>query len=132
MFRMTPHILRNLAARKATRRYPVETRPPFDRVRGELFNDIGRCNFCGICAVKCPSRCIAVDRKAGTWTCDPFVCVYCGVCVDTCPSKSLCQSNRYRSPARQREVIALKGRPPGKKAKPEPDPVEPGLDPSVH
>jgi formate hydrogenlyase subunit 6/NADH:ubiquinone oxidoreductase subunit I len=128
MFKMTPHIMRNLAARKATRRYPVETRAHFDKVRGELVNDIVRCIFCGICAVKCPSQCIAVDKKAGTWTCDPFVCIYCGVCVDICPSKSLYQLTRYRGPAREREVIALQGQPPRRKGKP--DPVEPVPDPS--
>ena len=51
MFKMTPNILRNLAARKSTRRYPREVRETFDRVRGELVNDIRRCVFCGACEV---------------------------------------------------------------------------------
>ena len=119
MFKMTPNILRNLAVKKSTRRYPLEVREPFDKVRGELINDIERCIFCGSCALKCPSRCLEVDKKACTWTYDPFACVYCGVCVDICPSKSLFQKTQYRPPVAERLTITLQGQ-PRKKEKPVP------------
>jgi len=109
MFKMTHNILRNLVVQKSTRRYPVEVRETFDKVRGELVNDIARCIFCGTCEVKCPSQCIEVDRKAAIWTCDPFACVYCGVCVDTCPAKSLFQKTQYRSAADKRVMISMQG-----------------------
>jgi ech hydrogenase subunit F len=109
MFKMTHNILRNLVVSKSTRRYPVEVRETFDKVRGELVNDIVRCIFCGTCEVKCPSQCIEVDRKAAVWTCDPFACVYCGVCVDTCPAKSLFQKTQYRGPEDQRVMIRMQG-----------------------
>ncbi|MCU0592289.1 MAG: 4Fe-4S binding protein [Desulfobacterales bacterium] len=111
MFRMTPNIMRNLAVRKSTRRYPAEVREPFAHVRGELINDIERCIFCGTCEVKCPSQCIQVDKKACLWTYDPFACVYCGVCSDTCPAKSLYQKTQYRSPIGERLIITLQGQP---------------------
>jgi len=116
MFKMTPNIVRNLVVRKSTRRYPAVVREPFDRVRGELINDIESCIFCGTCEIKCPSQCIQVDKKACIWTCDPFACVYCGVCVDTCPAKSLYQKTAYRSPTGERLVIRQQGQ-PRKKAK---------------
>jgi ech hydrogenase subunit F len=103
--------MRNLAARKATRRYPAQVRETFEKVRGELVNDIERCIFCGTCEVKCPSRCIEVDKKACIWTYDPFACVYCGVCVDTCPAKSLLQKNQYRPPVGERLTIRMQGQP---------------------
>ena len=109
MFKMTHNILRNLVVKKSTRRYPFEVRETFDKVRGELVNDIARCIFCGTCEVKCPSQCIEVDRKAAVWTCDPFACVYCGVCVDTCPAKSLFQKTQYRRPEDQRVMISMQG-----------------------
>ena len=40
MFKMTHNILRNLVVKKSTRRYPFEVRETFDKVRGELVNDI--------------------------------------------------------------------------------------------
>ncbi len=119
MFKMTPNILRNLLVKKSTRRYPREVRDPFDRVRGELINNMQACNFCGVCAAKCPSQCITVDKKAGVWTCNPFSCVYCGVCVDACPAQSLSQEQRYRSPVTEPVLISLKGQ-PKKPARPKP------------
>jgi ech hydrogenase subunit F len=132
MFKMTHNILRNLVVQKSTRRYPVEVRETFDKVRGELVNDIVRCIFCGTCEVKCPSQCIEVDRKAAVWTCDPFACVYCGVCVDTCPAKSLFQKTQYRGPEGKRVMIRMQGelkkkaKEKGKESEKEkPAPVEP-------
>jgi len=135
MFKMTHNILRNLVVTKSTRRYPFEVRDTFEKVRGELVNDIARCIFCGTCEVKCPSQCIEVDRKAAVWTCDPFACVYCGVCVDTCPAKSLFQKTQYRGPEGRRVMIRMQGElkkkakekgKEGEKEKPTPpEPTEP-------
>jgi ech hydrogenase subunit F len=111
MFKMTSNIMRNLVVKKSTRMYPAEVRPTFDKVRGELINDIESCILCGTCAVKCPSQCIAVDKKVYTWTYDPFACVYCGVCVDTCPVKCLSQKTQYRAPIDERLIITLQGKP---------------------
>ncbi|MGE5257540.1 MAG: 4Fe-4S dicluster domain-containing protein [Hyphomicrobiales bacterium] len=116
MFKMTPNIMRNLVVKKSTRRYPYEVREPFDKARGELLNEIERCIFCGMCATKCPSQCIEVDKQTYKWNYDPFACVYCGVCVDICPSKSLHQKAQYRKPVAERLTISLQGQ-PRKKAK---------------
>jgi ech hydrogenase subunit F len=111
MFKMTPNIMRNLVVKKPTRRYPVEVREPFAKVRGELINDIERCIFCGTCEVKCPSQCLAVDKKSYVWVYDPMACVYCGVCVDTCPAKCLSQKTQYRAPVSERLTIRMQGQP---------------------
>jgi ech hydrogenase subunit F len=116
MFKMTANIMRNLVVKKSTRRYPHEVRETFDKVRGELINDIDRCIFCGTCAVKCPSQCLEVDKQAYKWIYDPFACVYCGVCVDICPAKSLYQKTLYRKPTGERLTISMQGK-PRKKAK---------------
>jgi len=109
MFKMTHNILRNLVVKKSTRRYPFEVRETFDKVRGELVNDIVRCIFCGSCEVKCPSQCIEVDRKAAVWNYDPFACVFCGVCVDICPVKSLSQKTQYLRSVDKRILISMQG-----------------------
>lgn len=107
MFPMTPAILRNFFSRRATRRYPLVTREPFVNVRGELKNE-GGCTLCGICAAKCPSQCIVVDKKNATWQWDPFACVYCGVCVDSCKTGSLRQEPLYRKATTRREIVSVK------------------------
>ncbi|MFZ2631405.1 MAG: 4Fe-4S binding protein [Desulfosalsimonadaceae bacterium] len=109
MFKMTPCILKNLMTEKATRLYPFEVRTPYDNARGELVNDAEKCNFCGICAAKCPSQCLTVDKKNATWECAPFSCLFCGICVEACPKKSLSQNQAYRKPVREKEVIFIHG-----------------------
>ena len=111
MFTLTPNILKNLISIPATRRYPFEKRHPFENSRGLLENDIVKCVFCGLCAIKCPSQCISVDKKKGVWQCDPFACIFCGVCVDCCPEKSLSQIGEYRPPVHERIVIFRQGAP---------------------
>jgi ech hydrogenase subunit F len=109
MFKMTPALLRNFFSRRATRRYPRVSRPPFANTRGALQNDIATFTFCGICAAKCPSQCIEVDKKSATWQCDPFACICCGICVEQCKSGSLRLSPLYRPAAATRERILLQG-----------------------
>ena len=106
---MTPTILQNFFSRRATRRYPDVAAPVFANARGELHNDIAACVFCGVCAAKCPSRCITVDKQRATWQYDPFACVFCGVCVEACTTSALHQSSHYRNPAAVREHVHLEG-----------------------
>ena len=110
MFKMTPQVLKNLFSRKATRPYPRVSRTPYARVRGALLNDIGNCSFCSLCALKCPSHCITVDKEPATWRYDPFACIFCGICVSACTEKCLHQACEYRDPVTVRESIALQGK----------------------
>lgn len=128
---MLPTVLANLFARPATRNYPFFVREPFPGVRGELVNDIERCIFCGACARKCPSQCLAVtkdktkDKTEGAWTLEFFACVGCGVCVDVCPVNCLSQKTSHRPVALERAVITLRGTLPEKPAKKDrPDSIE--------
>jgi ech hydrogenase subunit F len=109
MMFMTPHILKNLFSKSATRLYPIEQREPFERARGELANAVEDCIFCGACARKCPSQCISVDKAAATWTLDPMACIGCGICVAACPKSCLRQETVYRRPAIVREELILQG-----------------------
>ena len=57
-----------------------------DRV---LVIDMTSCVLCGLCARRCPTGALNVDRAAGTWTVDRTACLQCGNCVNGCPKKSL-------------------------------------------
>jgi ech hydrogenase subunit F len=122
VFKMTPTILRNFVGKRATRRYPAIVRPPFEHARGEIYNNIQNCTFCGVCAAKCPSQCITVDKKAATWSCNPSACVYCGVCAESCPSGSLQQKRDYRRAVKAKEMIFLRGEIKDKEKESEPIP----------
>jgi ech hydrogenase subunit F len=104
---MIKNIFKNLVTGSATRAYPIEVRPGFDNARGELSNDIDGCTLCGICAKKCPSQCILVDRKSGIWEMNPYSCVFCGICVDACPKSCLVHSSGHKKPVRAKASVVL-------------------------
>ncbi len=53
--------------------------------------ELSTCVLCGLCARKCPTSAITVDRAEKTWSIDREGCVLCGSCIDACPKKSLSQ-----------------------------------------
>jgi ech hydrogenase subunit F len=102
---MTTTVLKNLMTKYATRLYPFQKVVPFKDQKGELKIEIEKCIMCSLCQVKCPSQCIAVDKKGKSWEVDPYACVYCGICVDVCPVKCLYQEGMYRAPAADKEMV---------------------------
>lgn len=117
MLFLTPSVLKNVAKKPATRKYPFVVREPFDRYRGELIINAEDCILCGSCMRKCPSLCITVDKKAETWECDPYACIYCGHCVTVCPTHALSMKSVHRGPAAQKVTMSEKGHLPKKKKK---------------
>lgn len=91
----------------ATRAYPIDIRPGFENARGELANDMDGCTLCGICAKKCPSQCILVNRKEGKWELNPYACVFCGICVESCPKACLVHCVDHKKPAREKQSLVL-------------------------
>lgn len=110
-------ILKNFIQKKSTRLYPYEKRKPFPKVRGKLVNDIKKCIFCGACSLKCPSKCIEVDKRQGVWKYKAHLCIFCGTCEETCPTKSIKHLEHFLEPFLQKEIVNLKGTPPSKKSK---------------
>ncbi len=111
---MVPRALRNVVSRPATRRYPTEVRPAFSGARGAIEFDLETCNFCMLCARRCPAVAITVSREDRSWAIDQLTCIACGVCVEVCAKKSLSMSTR---PGRvhTRSEIGADGRRPGRK-----------------
>lgn len=108
MLDMLKNVLSNLTKKPATRMYPFEKREPFEKNRGHIENKIDECILCGICQRVCPSNCIRVDRKEGTWAYQPFECIICGVCVENCPKKSLKIGKEYRESTDKKYDIVMK------------------------
>jgi len=95
---MVPRALRNMVSRPATRRYPAEVRTPFDGARGKIEFDVQTCNYCMLCARRCPAAAITVNREERTWVIEHLRCIACNVCVEVCAKKSLTMSNEPRKP----------------------------------
>jgi len=48
--------------------------------------DPERCKSCGLCAKKCPVKCISGEKKQ-PYVIDASKCIKCGSCWEACPSK---------------------------------------------
>jgi formate hydrogenlyase subunit 6/NADH:ubiquinone oxidoreductase subunit I len=109
---MVPRALRNLVSRPATRLYPLEVRPRPEGARGTIEFDVDTCNYCMLCARRCPAAAITVSREDRVWAIEQLTCIACGVCVEVCAKKSLTMSTGSRHVHTHAEVGA-DGRRPG-------------------
>ena len=103
-FKLGKMTLKSLFKRPETIRYPYETKPPVEDLKGHVENDIVECTLCGICAKRCPTGCITVDKEAESWTINPFDCIQCRTCVRECPQHCLTMMPEYRKPAFEKVV----------------------------
>jgi formate hydrogenlyase subunit 6/NADH:ubiquinone oxidoreductase subunit I len=89
----------NLFQKPATKMYPVVAITYTDMTKGHVVNDIDTCILCGICAKKCPSLAITVNKEGGTWSIDPFACIQCYSCVRACPKNCMSMAPQCTAPA---------------------------------
>ena len=58
-------------------------------MRGHIVNDMDVCIAAACARVAARRAALAVDRKGGTWSIDPYACVVCGECIESCPKHCL-------------------------------------------
>jgi len=96
--KITPTVFKNLFSKPCTRLYPAFKRQPAEATRGKVEVDIEKCIFCGMCAKKCPTAAITVNRAEKKWEIERFGCLACGLCVISCPKKCILMKHDYTSP----------------------------------
>lgn len=121
VFTMAKSVLKNLVRPAHTVRYPKVKEPFSDIYRGKISNDIDACIFCRICAIKCPTRALRVDKAAGEWEINSLACITCGYCVEVCPKKCLTMVNVYSSSVTEKDdgVVLMVRQPPASAPSPE-------------
>ena len=97
--------LKSAVTKPETIRYPFESKPAPEGLKGEVVNDVDSCILCGICSKRCPASAIEVDRAARTWSIDRFRCIQCFVCVRECPKSCLSMNTTYATPAAVKERV---------------------------
>ncbi len=106
-FEMSKLALKWAISKPATTRYPFEPRQPIAGSRGRLVFTKDNCVYCTVCAKKCPTGALAVDRAHKKWAIDRLLCISCGCCVEVCPKKSLELATGHGVPAitKDREIF---------------------------
>ncbi|MDD6762589.1 MAG: 4Fe-4S dicluster domain-containing protein [Clostridiales bacterium] len=120
IMKFTKFALKNLFSKPVTKNYPMQPREYPERTRGSVQINIDDCLFCGMCAKRCPSGAITVDRAERTWSIDRMGCVQCENCVNTCPKKCLHTDVMYTEPGYDKKTDTFRGAPP---------PPKPAMDP---
>jgi ech hydrogenase subunit F len=102
-FEMSRLVLKWALTKPPTSRYPFEPRRLITGSRGQLEIATETCVYCGVCAKKCPTAALAVDRGHKRWVIDRLRCISCGYCVEICPKKSLTLSANHAAPTVTRD-----------------------------
>jgi ech hydrogenase subunit F len=102
-FEMSSLALKWLLSKPATTRYPFEPRHVLEGSRGTLVFTRETCVYCTVCAKKCPTGALGVNRAQKKWTIDRLLCITCGYCVEACPKKSLVLDTPHAVPAVTRD-----------------------------
>jgi formate hydrogenlyase subunit 6/NADH:ubiquinone oxidoreductase subunit I len=107
LFCMTGLVMKWLFRKPYTSRYPFEPRHALPGSRGSLGVVLTDCTYCTLCAKKCPTQAIEVDRAAKRWTIDRLRCITCSSCVEACPKGCLVLLTAHGKPTvtKDREVI---------------------------
>ncbi len=89
-------VVRNGLTGPATRAYPYVKREPFEHARGHLEVSGENCIFCTLCARRCPTNALEVDRAGKIFRFHPLRCIVCGACVEACNKGSLRMDEHHR------------------------------------
>jgi len=113
-------VVRSLVGKPACKMYPAQPPVFHDRTRGRIEMDAGLCIVCGLCARKCPTGAITVDREKNLWAIDRCRCIQCGACAEGCKPGALSLVNAYTGPCVAKEIERLSVTPPRRPPRSEP------------
>ena len=97
-FEMARLALKWAVTKPPTTRYPFEPRKMIPGSRGKLIFTKDNCVYCNVCAKKCPTGALLVNRTEKKWAIDRLRCISCGYCVEACPKKSLALTEEHGVP----------------------------------
>jgi NADH-quinone oxidoreductase subunit I len=95
--------LGHLFEKNITQQYPEQHPKLPQRSRCSFKLDSGKCISCGICALSCPNKVIAIDsykdennkRQLSKYEMELMYCLFCGLCIESCPSKALQSTSNF-------------------------------------
>jgi len=99
----------SLFKKPETTRYPFETKPQPEGLKGHIVVDAAACILCGMCERSCTTNCIGVDKPGRAWSINRYQCIQCGYCITVCPKRCLAMDPNYAPAATAiaRESVAI-------------------------
>jgi formate hydrogenlyase subunit 6/NADH:ubiquinone oxidoreductase subunit I len=97
-FQMSMLALKWALKKPPTSQYPFQPRVLVQGSRGLLAFNRDTCVFCSVCAKKCPTGAITVNRAKKQWSIDRLLCISCNACADACPKDSLTLRPEHSKP----------------------------------
>ncbi len=94
-FSMTTTVIKSFFRKPYTTKYPFAPAVLVKGSRGSIQIDIDKCIYCSICARKCPTFALKVDKNERSWTIERLKCITCNICVEACPKKCLSMEKQY-------------------------------------
>lgn len=116
-FKIGKVLMKSLFGGPSTLMYPEKPAKITENTRGHMTINIEDCIFCTLCAKKCPTNAITVDRKARTWSIERMRCIQCNACASNCAKGALHMANTYTTPSTEKIVDTFQG-PPAPEKKP--------------
>jgi formate hydrogenlyase subunit 6/NADH:ubiquinone oxidoreductase subunit I len=107
ILQMFTTIIKSLFKKSACKMYPVLPATFYERTKGHIVIEAEKCILCSLCARKCPTNAIQVNRALRTWQIDHGKCIVCNNCVDNCPPKCLAMANQYAEPTTQHTIYKV-------------------------
>ena len=92
-FSITRTLFGSLLSKPATIKLTQLNKHYTPHTRGHVENDIDACIFCGLCARRCPTHALGVNKQESIWSIERFKCIQCNCCVEICPANSLLMAN---------------------------------------
>lgn len=84
--------------------YPFQPAKFHKNTRGHIKLDAAKCILCTLCAKRCPTGAIEVDRVKGFWQINRCKCIMCLECVLCCKPVALSSENQYSPPVNKMEL----------------------------
>ena len=105
--RIIAEVLRSLASRAYTLKYPRVASPAPQGFRGKLEYDIEKCTGCAACVQNCPAAALKSISNGDRRTIEVWYgkCIYCGRCEEVCPERAITLTTTYSLVTGRKEEI---------------------------
>jgi len=103
ILKMCKTVVSSLRKKTFCQMYPFQPAKFHTHTRGHIKLDAAKCILCTLCAKRCPTGALEVDRVKGYWQINRYKCIMCIECVHACRPLALITEQQYAPPMAKME-----------------------------